>query len=181
VYIGPQRSPNAVIKYSFNIVFILFHRFDINTTSGDDTKEIIIQLSQRDSRSLLMDTQENLVIGFSILKVESNRKYRLHQFSSADAIAAKSDYIKTKHIFVRTSSLGPGRYIIIVTTFEPGQTTDYLLRIFTQQDTDLTLLTKDVPIPKWYQCFTKQPVLMTRITVKSASGLEKQDVFGSKL
>ena len=68
----------------------------------DEPREVIIQLSQRDSRSLLMETKEKLVIGFTILKVEQNRKFRLHQFSE-EQIAAKSDYIKSKHIFLRVT------------------------------------------------------------------------------
>ena len=58
-----------------------FFRMDIETKSGEETKDVIIQLSQRDSRSLLMENKETLIIGFTILKVESNRKYRLHQFT----------------------------------------------------------------------------------------------------
>ena len=157
---------------------IIFLRFDIETKSEDETKDVIIQLSQRDSRSLLMEKKENLIIGFTILKVEFNRKYRLHQFSD-EQIINKSDYIKSKHIFLR-SNLPRGRYVIIVTTFEPEQSTDFLLRVFTEDDPDLTCLTKDVPTLKWYQFWQSPPKIVTRLTIKSASGLEKQDVFGSK-
>ena len=47
----------------------------------DDSKlEIIVQLSQKDARStLLSDQRQNLVIGFHIMKVEANRKYRVHK------------------------------------------------------------------------------------------------------
>ena len=76
-----------------------------------------------------MENKETLIIGFTILKVEFNRKYRLHQFSE-EQIVNKSDYIKSKHIFLR-ANLPRGRYVIIVTTFEPGQSTDFLLRVFT--------------------------------------------------
>ena len=107
----------------------LFFRFDIETRSDEEAKDVIIQLSQRDTRSLLMENKDTLIIGFTILKVEFNRKYRLHQFSE-EQIVNKSDYIKSKHIFLR-ANLPRGRYVIIVTTFEPGQSTDFLLRLFT--------------------------------------------------
>ena len=107
----------------------LFFRFDIETKSDEEAKDVIIQLSQRDTCSLLMENKETLIIGFTILKVEFNRKYRLHQFSE-EQIVNKSDYIKSKHIFLR-ANLPRGRYVIIVTTFEPGQSTDFLLRVFT--------------------------------------------------
>ncbi len=156
----------------------ILHRFDIVTDEIDDVKEVIIQLSQRDTRALTIEEKDNLVIGYCILKVEINRKYRLHQFKSEDVVG-KSEYIKTKHIFLRTS-LPSGRYIIVTTTFNPGETTDYLLRLFTEDEPDLKLLKKDVPVAKWYQFFSKPPVLVTRITIKSASGLDK-NLFGSKL
>ena len=97
-----------------------------------------------------------------------------------DQIIAKSDYIKSKHIFLR-KSLTRGRYIILPTTFEPGQTTDFLLRLFCEKNSDLKCLTKDVPVSKWYKFWQSPPLIMTRITVIGASGLEKQDMFGSKI
>ena len=156
----------------------LFSRISIETKSDEETKDVIIQLSQRDSRSLLMDNKETLIIGFTVLKVEFNRKYRLHQFSE-EQIVNKSDYIKSKHIFLR-ANLPRGRYVIVVTTFEPGQSTDFLLRVFTEEDPDLKCLTKDVPTLKWYQFWQSPPKIVTRLTIKSASGLEKRDIFGSK-
>lgn len=152
------------------------YRISIETKSDEETKDVIIQLSQRDSRSLLMDNKETLIIGFTLLKVEFNRKYRLHQFSE-EQIVNKSDYIKSKHIFLR-ANLPRGRYVIVVTTFEPGQSTDFLLRVFTEEDPDLKCLTKDVPTLKWYQFWQSPPKIVTRLTVKSASGLEKRDIFG---
>ena len=61
---------------------ILYFRFDIPYVDDpDDSKlEIIVQLSQKDARStLLSDQRQNLVIGFHIMKVEANRKYRVHK------------------------------------------------------------------------------------------------------
>ena len=147
-------------------------RFDINA----DSSEIILQLSQRDARALLMEQKEYLVIGFTILKVELNRKYRLHRFSEAQ-IQGKSDYIKSKHIFLRTN-LNAGRYVIVVTTFSPNESTDFLLRLFSERNSKLTSLTKNLPVLKWYQRQT--PKLLTRLTILNASDLPKQDVFRSK-
>ena len=51
------------------------YRFDIDCNLND-TREIIVQLSQRDARTQIMERKDNFVIGFCILKVEDNRKYR---------------------------------------------------------------------------------------------------------
>ena len=51
------------------------YRFDIDCDL-DDTREIIVQLSQRDARTQIMERKDHFVIGFCILKVEDNRKYR---------------------------------------------------------------------------------------------------------
>ena len=85
-----NKSDYIKLKHIF-----LFSRISIETKSDEETKDVIIQLSQRDSRSLLMDNKETLIIGFTVLKVEFNRKYRLHQFSE-EQIVIKSDYIKSK-------------------------------------------------------------------------------------
>ena len=123
-----------------------------------------------------MEQKEYLVIGFTILKVELNRKYRLHRFSETQ-IQGKSDYIKSKHIFLRTN-LNAGRYVIVVTTFSPNESTDFLLRLFSERNSKLTSLTKNLPVLKWYQRQT--PKLLTRLTILNASDLPKQDVFRSK-
>ena len=51
------------------------YRFDIDCDLND-TREIIVQLSQRDARTQIMERKDHFVIGFCILKVEDNRKYR---------------------------------------------------------------------------------------------------------
>ena len=141
-----------------------------------------------------MDKKELLVIGFHIMNVEENRKYRLHQIQKS---AATSDYIKvqepntvlniqpnnfisqTKHIFLKTK-LNRGRYVIVPTTFKPGESTEFLLRVFTDSDADLKELKKDEPEEKWYKCCASPPVLLTRVKVTGAAGLENNEAFGSK-
>ena len=54
------------------------------------------------------------------------------------------------------------------------------LFFFTEDDSNLTCLTKDVPTLKWYQFWQSPPKTLTRLTIKAATGLEKQEIFGSK-
>lgn len=61
------------------------------------------------------------------MQVEENRQYRMHSLQHK---AASSIYINSRSVFLRTE-LPEGRYVIIPTTFEPGHTGEFLLRVFT--------------------------------------------------
>lgn len=67
-----------------------------------------------------------------LLQVELNRKYRVH---SPQQKVAGSIYINSRCVFLR-KELKEGRYVIIPTTFEPGQQGDFLLRVFTDVPSD---------------------------------------------
>lgn len=62
-----------------------------------------------------------------LLQVEENRQYRMHSLQHK---AASSIYINSRSVFLRTDQ-PEGRYVIIPTTFEPGHTGEFLLRVFT--------------------------------------------------
>merc|ERR1719414_210769 len=159
------------------------YRFDIPYTDDpEDSKlEIIVQLSQKDARStLLSDQRQNLVIGFHIMKIEANRRYRVHQVVSGSDVAT-SDYIKTKHIFLRCRlpRHSGGRFVIVPTTFKPGESTDFLLRIFTEASANIKELNEDSPRLPWYKkCISSPPSMITRIKIKGATKLENNQVIG---
>lgn len=147
------------------------YRFDVR----EETDDVIFQLMQRDAREHKQEGMQNLVIGFHIMKVEENRKYRVHRIHDA---VATSDYIRTRSIFLR-EQLKQGRYVLIPTTFKPDETGDFLMRIFTSKDPDAKELVLDQPKNPWYSCF-KKAVMVTTITVKCANNLEKQTAFGGE-
>jgi len=155
------------------------YRFDINSKEDE---EIILQLSQMDDGThILIKDKLKLVIGFHLLKVESNREYRLHKRIVGSDCGA-SDYIRSRHVFLR-KTLSPGRYFIIPTTFDPGQDADFLLRLFSVKTFDLSPVLLDEPQkPCFLSCGCgSRPQVVTRLTVVSATGLKKQDVIGRKL
>uniref|UniRef100_A0AAV2JC16 Calpain catalytic domain-containing protein n=1 Tax=Knipowitschia caucasica TaxID=637954 RepID=A0AAV2JC16_KNICA len=95
--------------------------------------EVLICLQQKEKRATPKDGKsENLAIGFDIHRVELNRKYRMH---TAQQKVAGSIYINSRCVFLR-KELKEGRYVIIPTTFDPGQQGDFLLRVFTDVPSD---------------------------------------------
>jgi len=153
------------------------YRFDVTS----DNTEIILQLSQMDlNSSVLASEKVKYVIGLHLLKVENNREYRLHTMKPEFDLGV-GDYIKSNHVFLR-KSLSPGRYLLLPTTFQPGQETRYLLRMFSDHTLPggLQCLDQNCPPDPW--CFMcgcgSRPVFVTRLTVISGHDLVKQDIIG---
>ncbi|KAJ3265337.1 Calpain-6 [Chytriomyces hyalinus] len=65
-------------------------------------------------------------IGFTILKVEENRKFRVHQLSYE--VTAIIPYTQSREIFSRLR-MEPGRYVLFPTTLNTGEEGEFLLRV----------------------------------------------------
>ena len=70
------------------------------------------------------------VITCCYLKVEHNRKYRLHKPQES---VCSSEFKNSRSIFLR-KTLPRGRYAVILCTFEPGLTGEFLFRMYTDVD-----------------------------------------------
>ncbi|CAL8304987.1 unnamed protein product [Gadus morhua 'NCC'] len=108
------------------------------------------------------------------LKVELNRKYRMH---TAQQKVAGSIYINSRCVFLR-KELTEGRYVIIPTTFDPGQQSGFLLRVFTDVPSDCKELSLDDPPQTCWTGLCGYPQLVTQVHVISAEGLQGQDSNG---
>jgi len=84
--------------------------------------EIIISVMQRDRQSELYLGRENLKIGFVIMKVEMNRNCRIHDFYE---VKGNPKYSNSREVLGRFT-LEKGRYILIPTTFDPGNSINIL-------------------------------------------------------
>ena len=87
-------------------------------------------------------------MGYFVMKVEGNRSYRVHQVYDK---AADSQFINSREIFVRME-LPPGRYVIIPSTFDPGQTGEFLLRVYTDHANHFKELIEEQPQPSCWAC-----------------------------
>ncbi|XP_044041049.1 calpain-5-like isoform X2 [Siniperca chuatsi] len=131
-------------------------------------EEVLICLQQEDRRIRRKDGEgENLPIGFEVLKVEVNRCSRVQCVVEQ---AASSVYMDSRSVTLK-GTLAPGRYVVLPTTFLPGATGRFLLRLFSHSHVQLRELREDLPSPSVFQCFLPQPTLVTTVHLRRASGL----------
>ncbi|KAI9349127.1 hypothetical protein BDR26DRAFT_1004239 [Obelidium mucronatum] len=88
-------------------------------------------------------------IGFTILKVEENRKYRVHKLTYD--VAAIVPYVDSREIFTRIK-LDVGRYVLFPTTLRAGEEGRFLVRLHTDPSplynaVSVFPLIKDFPTP----------------------------------
>ncbi|KAK0048922.1 calpain-5 [Biomphalaria pfeifferi] len=145
------------------------YMFDI-TEDGD---ECMVQLMQKGSRD-----KENATIGFTILKVELNREYRIHDLNLQEKVVS-TVYRNSRSTFLRHGPLKKGRYVVIPSTFDPNVEAFYLFRVYTSTFNNFKELTQEKPVKSWYNCCGKAPVMVTHVKVVKAAGLEKQDRSGT--
>uniref|UniRef100_A0A2K6AI40 Calpain 5 n=1 Tax=Mandrillus leucophaeus TaxID=9568 RepID=A0A2K6AI40_MANLE len=101
-------------------------------------------------------------------QVEENRQYRMHSLQHK---AASSIYINSRSVFLRTDQ-PEGRYVIIPTTFEPGYTGEFLLRVFTDVPSNCRELRLDEPPHTCWSSLCGYPQLVTQVHVLGAAGLK---------
>ncbi|XP_017505573.3 calpain-5 isoform X1 [Manis javanica] len=131
--------------------------------------EVLICIQQRPKQSTRREGKgENLAIGFDIYKVEENRQYRMHSLQHR---AASSIYINSRSVFLRTDQ-PEGRYVIIPTTFEPGHTGEFLLRVFTDVPSNCRELCLDEPPRSCWSSLCGYPQQVTQVHVLGAAGLK---------
>ncbi|CAG8585622.1 14173_t:CDS:2 [Cetraspora pellucida] len=106
---------------------------------------LIVSLMQQDNHAEI--GAEKITIGFIILKVELNRKYRIHK--PTYEIAGRVTYINSREVTQRFS-LKPGHYILIPSAYNVDDEGSYFMRLFSSNPINARLLRKDSPKRKWY-------------------------------
>ncbi|ESO86333.1 hypothetical protein LOTGIDRAFT_129270 [Lottia gigantea] len=138
-----------------------------------DDEEIMISIEQADRRSASFDKRgDNYCVGYAIVSVNINRKYRMHERSER---VHAGPYVVSRSIFDRVH-LKQGRYCLLVTTFDPGYESSYMLRLYSQSGLKIKELTKDQPKPPG--CLGKPKIAATSITIHYCDGLKDIDKDG---
>ncbi|VDD87839.1 unnamed protein product [Enterobius vermicularis] len=135
------------------------YRFDVT----EDRSEVMLALSQRDPLRTGKSREPYVTIGIHVMKVESNRKYRVHQPTEA---IATSDYASSRSVFLHLKNLIKGRYIALPTTFAPREYAEFLFRIYSERNCYPKQLEKH--IPKCNLTLCRRVSYVTRVTLVAA-------------
>ncbi|XP_078544929.1 calpain-6 [Lissotriton helveticus] len=136
--------------------------------------EVLISLQQEDRRNLKREGKgDSFIIGFEIFKVEENRTCRIHKLYFQEK-ASTSTYINLRTVFMRVV-LKKGRYVIIPTTYCPGITSKFILRLFTDVPSQFRELKLDRPKITFWNYIFGNPRRVTQILVHSVEGLTMKD------
>lgn len=141
----------------------------------EDEDEMMIQLMQKSTRG--KEGSDNTTIGFTIMKVEENRRYRLHDHTYQE-IVSNSVFRDSRAIFQKTK-LKKGRYAVLTCTFDPNVEREFLFRIYTSAANDFKEMKHEKPERSFWNCCGKRPVMITQVKVIKAEGLEKQERDGA--
>uniref|UniRef100_F6WTS6 Calpain 6 n=1 Tax=Xenopus tropicalis TaxID=8364 RepID=F6WTS6_XENTR len=105
-------------------------------------------------------------------QVELNREYRIHMISGQEK-TLRSSYINLRAIFLR-KVLTHGRYVIIPTTFHPGISSSFILRLFTDESSRFRELLLDKPKVSCWSLLCGYPQRVTQVLVRHVEGVERQ-------
>ncbi|XP_041428675.1 calpain-5 isoform X2 [Xenopus laevis] len=135
--------------------------------------EVLISLQQKDQRTYKKDGKgNNFVIGFEIFKVELNREYRIHKLSGQENVVT-SPFINLRAVFLR-KELKQGKYVIIPTTYQPGISSNFILRLFTDKPSKFRELLLDKPKVTCWSLLCGYPQRVTQVLVRHVEGVGRQ-------
>uniref|UniRef100_A0A7N8XK82 Calpain 11 n=1 Tax=Mastacembelus armatus TaxID=205130 RepID=A0A7N8XK82_9TELE len=125
-------------------------QYKITLLEEDDDPEddevacsFLVALMQKDRRRYRRHGQDMHTIGFALYEVRTDMKnegcQNVHlkkNFFLSSASCARSDtFINLREVSTRLR-LPPGEYIIVPSTFEPGKEADFVLRVFTEKQSE---------------------------------------------
>lgn len=136
----------------------------------ENAEELLVSLEQEDKRSAKRRGRVNDVIGFTVLRTDMNRKYRVHD-KFYDKVHS-GPFSNARSVFARVS-LTKGRYCIIPSTYDPRILGKYILRMYSTNDIKLKAVEKDGPKPPG--CLGPRFRAVTAVTVYRGEGILNGD------
>uniref|UniRef100_A0AAZ3SHN9 Calpain 1, (mu/I) large subunit a n=1 Tax=Oncorhynchus tshawytscha TaxID=74940 RepID=A0AAZ3SHN9_ONCTS len=119
-------------------------QYKITLLEEDDDPEddevacsFLVALMQKDRRRYRGQGQDMHTIGFAIYEVRDKQNVHLKKdfFLTHSSCARSETFINLREVSNRLS-LPPGEYLIVPSTFESGQEADFVLRVFTEKQSE---------------------------------------------
>ncbi|XP_052104854.1 calpain-5-like [Mytilus californianus] len=145
--------------------------FDIKDAEDD----VMFHLLQKTIRG--KEGSDNLTVGFTIIQVEENRRYRIHDLTQ-HTIVTSTVFKNQRSIFLK-HNLKQGRYVAVTCTFDQGLEESFLFRIYSANANDFKSLLHDKPQKSFLNCCASTPQMVTKVKVIRAEGLERQERTGA--
>uniref|UniRef100_A0A3Q2D775 Calpain 1, (mu/I) large subunit a n=1 Tax=Cyprinodon variegatus TaxID=28743 RepID=A0A3Q2D775_CYPVA len=130
-------------------------QYKITLLEEDDDPEddevacsFLVALMQKDRRRYRRHGQDMHTIGFALYEVKTYRgcqnvHLKKNFFLSHSSCARSETFINLREVSTRLR-LPPGEYLIVPSTFEPGKEADFVLRVFTEKQSETEELDDEV-------------------------------------
>jgi hypothetical protein len=125
------------------------HSTDRSVQAGYDEQQLVTATSVSLPAQAIgtANRESNFVIGFLVMRVEENRKTRL---TEPHNVVAAAPYQNSREVVLRIR-LPIGRYVVLPTTFAPGEEADFLLRVYSRPAVFTARLIESGIEPPWWK------------------------------
>uniref|UniRef100_A0A4W5P4T2 Uncharacterized protein n=1 Tax=Hucho hucho TaxID=62062 RepID=A0A4W5P4T2_9TELE len=138
---GCRNHPNTFwINPQYKITLL---EEDDDPEDEEEACSFLVALMQKDRRRYRRQGQDMHTIGFAIYEVRGQSVHLKKDFFLKHSSCARSEtFINLREVSARLR-LPPGEYLVVPSTFEPGKEADFVLRVFTEKQSETQDLKTD--------------------------------------
>uniref|UniRef100_A0A8C8JY99 Calpain 1, (mu/I) large subunit b n=1 Tax=Oncorhynchus tshawytscha TaxID=74940 RepID=A0A8C8JY99_ONCTS len=139
---GCRNHPNTFwINPQYKITLL---EEDDDPEDEEEACSFLVALMQKDRRRYRRQGQDMHTIGFAIYEFKGCQSVHLKKdfFLKHSSCARSETFINLREVSARLR-LPPGEYLVVPSTFEPGKEADFVLRVFTEKQSETQDLKTD--------------------------------------